>query len=101
MRPLYLSVRLAATVMTVAAAAGCMSVGDDDGGRAQPSHSADRRGGEAGGGDSRGAGGGPGVGAAGGDVGEGGGGRGGGHAGGRGGDRGVVVEDGEDDGLEE
>ncbi|MDX3579472.1 hypothetical protein PV663_21500, partial [Streptomyces sp. FL07-04A] len=67
MRPLYLPVRLAVTVMAVAAAAGCMSVGEDDGGRAKPSHSAGPRGGEAGGGDSRGAGGGFGVGAAGGD----------------------------------
>ncbi|WP_435216108.1 hypothetical protein [Streptomyces sp. bgisy034] len=48
MRPLYVPVRLAATVVAVAAAAGCMSVGDDaGGGNAKPSHSAGQRGGEA------------------------------------------------------
>ncbi|WST77272.1 hypothetical protein OG762_23570 [Streptomyces sp. NBC_01136] len=46
MRALYVSVRLAATVIAVAAAAGCMSV-SDDGGRPGPSHSAGRRAGEA------------------------------------------------------
>ena len=46
MRALYVPVRLAATVMAVAAAAGCMSVGDD-GDRPAPSHSAGQRGGEA------------------------------------------------------
>lgn len=46
MRALYVPVRLAATVMAVAAAAGCMSVGDD-GDRPAPSHSAGHRGGEA------------------------------------------------------
>jgi hypothetical protein len=49
-RRLYLSVRLAATVMAVAAAAGCMSVGDDPGGSARPSHSAGQRDGGAPGG---------------------------------------------------
>ncbi|WUB36907.1 hypothetical protein OHN38_19060 [Streptomyces sp. NBC_00588] len=48
MRPMYVSVRLAATVMAVAAAAGCMSVGEDGGGgSARPSRSAERHGGEA------------------------------------------------------
>ncbi|WP_282703270.1 hypothetical protein [Streptomyces sp. CC219B] len=48
MRPLYVPVRLAATVMAVAAAAGCMSVGEDGGGgSAKPSHSKGHRGGEA------------------------------------------------------
>ncbi|MFF3942828.1 hypothetical protein [Streptomyces phaeofaciens] len=47
MLPKYVPVRLAATVMAVAAAAGCMSVGDDEGGRAKPSHSAGHRGGDA------------------------------------------------------
>ncbi|MFE0514422.1 hypothetical protein [Streptomyces sp. NPDC058964] len=46
MRPLYVPVRLAAAVLVVAAAAGCVNVGED-GGRATPSHSAGRRGGEA------------------------------------------------------
>ncbi|WP_399886453.1 hypothetical protein ACGH7X_18475 [Streptomyces sp. BBFR51] len=47
MRPLYVPVRLAATAMAVVAAAGCMSVGDDEpGGRGRPSHSAGERGGE-------------------------------------------------------
>ncbi|MBQ0890144.1 hypothetical protein KBZ94_35355 [Streptomyces sp. RM72] len=51
MRPLYVPVRLAATALAVAAAAGCMSVGDDEsGGGARPSHSAGERGGEAPGG---------------------------------------------------
>ncbi|WP_143662142.1 hypothetical protein, partial [Streptomyces glaucescens] len=50
MRPLYVPVRLAATLLAVTAAAGCMSVGDDDGGRAEPSHSAGPEGGEAPGG---------------------------------------------------
>ncbi|MFD9394305.1 hypothetical protein ACFWBB_27305 [Streptomyces sp. NPDC060000] len=67
MRRLYVPVRLAATVMAVAAAAGCMSVGDEEGGRTRPSHSAGQRGGEAPGRDSEGAGGGFGMGAAGGD----------------------------------
>ncbi|MEV5906631.1 hypothetical protein AB0L81_43370, partial [Streptomyces sp. NPDC052127] len=67
MRPLYVPVRLAATVMAVAAAAGCMSVGHEEGGRAKPSHSAGQRGGEAPGGVSAGSGGGFGMGAAGGD----------------------------------
>ncbi|MER7838554.1 hypothetical protein ABTY98_22405 [Streptomyces sp. NPDC096040] len=50
MRPLYVPVRLAVTVMAVAAAAGCVNVGDDAG-KAKPSHSAGQRdGGEAGGG---------------------------------------------------
>ncbi|EPJ34557.1 hypothetical protein STAFG_8369 [Streptomyces afghaniensis 772] len=45
---MYVPVRLAATVVAVAAAAGCMSVGDDGaGGSAKPSHSAGRHGGEA------------------------------------------------------
>ncbi|MFI7401271.1 hypothetical protein ACIBW9_12400 [Streptomyces sp. NPDC049541] len=47
MRRLYVPVRLAATVMAVAAAAGCMSVGEDGAGGAKPSHSAGQRGGEA------------------------------------------------------
>ena len=47
MRPMYVPVRLAATVMAVAAAAGCMSVGEDGDGPARPSHSAGQRGGEA------------------------------------------------------
>ncbi|MER6788166.1 hypothetical protein ABT330_26735 [Streptomyces sp. NPDC000658] len=67
MRPLYVPVRLVATVMAVAAASGCMSVGDEDGGRARPSHSAGHRPGEAQGGDAAGAGGGLGMGPAGGD----------------------------------
>ena len=47
MRPLYVPVRMAATALAVAAAAGCMSVGDDgSGGRAKPSQSAGERGGE-------------------------------------------------------
>ncbi|MFE0804032.1 hypothetical protein [Streptomyces sp. NPDC058812] len=47
MRPLYVPVRLAATVVAVAAATGCMSVGDDaSGGGARPSRSAGERGGE-------------------------------------------------------
>ncbi|MEV6883366.1 hypothetical protein [Streptomyces sp. NPDC051135] len=47
MRPLYVPVRLAATAMAVVAAAGCMSVGDDEpGGGVGPSHSAGERGGE-------------------------------------------------------
>ncbi|MFI7499629.1 hypothetical protein ACIBVL_14240 [Streptomyces sp. NPDC049687] len=66
MRPMYVPVRLAATVMAVAAAAGCMSVGDDEGGRAKPSHSASHRGGEAPDGGPAGVGGGY-MGAAGGD----------------------------------
>jgi len=45
-RAFYVPVRLAATVMAVAAAAGCISVGDD-GSRPGPSHSAGQRGGEA------------------------------------------------------
>lgn len=67
MRPLYVPVRLAVTVMAVAAAAGCMSVGDEEGGRAGPSHSAGQPGEEAPDGTSAGAGGGFGMGAAGGD----------------------------------
>ncbi|MCZ9351136.1 hypothetical protein NGM36_15220 [Streptomyces mutabilis] len=48
MRPLYVPVRLAATAVAVAAAAGCMSVGDDaSGGGARPSHSAGEQGGAA------------------------------------------------------
>ncbi|MFI8235286.1 hypothetical protein ACIGDI_41500 [Streptomyces sp. NPDC085900] len=48
MRPMYVPVRLAATVLAVATAAGCMSVGEDAGGDgARPSHSAGRHGGEA------------------------------------------------------
>ncbi|MET7324672.1 hypothetical protein [Streptomyces sp. NPDC005549] len=50
MRPLYVPVRLAATALAVAAASGCMSVGDESGGGARPSHSAGERGGEAPGG---------------------------------------------------
>lgn len=46
MRALYVPVRLAAAALAVAASAGCMSVGDDEGSRANPSHSAGRRGGE-------------------------------------------------------
>lgn len=45
MRPLYVPVRLAAAVLAVTAAAGCVNVGDDAG-RARPSHSAGQRGGE-------------------------------------------------------
>ncbi|MDX2531027.1 hypothetical protein ACSCB1_43185 [Streptomyces europaeiscabiei] len=45
MRALNVSVRLAATVMAVAAAAGCMSVGDE-GRKPGPSPSAGQRGGE-------------------------------------------------------
>ncbi|SES46906.1 hypothetical protein SAMN04487983_10622 [Streptomyces sp. yr375] len=67
MRPLYVPVRLAVTVMAVAAVAGCMSVGNDEGGRVQPSHSAGKHGGDAPDGGSAGAGGGFGMGAAGGD----------------------------------
>lgn len=47
MRPMYVPVRLAAAVAVVAAAAGCMSVGDDAGGGAKPSHSAGQHGGAA------------------------------------------------------
>jgi hypothetical protein len=47
-RPLYVSVRLAAAVVAVTAAAGCVSVGEDSGGGSRPSHSAGQRGGEAG-----------------------------------------------------
>ncbi|MET8801684.1 hypothetical protein [Streptomyces sp. NPDC004546] len=46
MRPLSVPVRLTVTVLTLAAAAGCVNVGDDAG-RARPSHSAGQRGGEA------------------------------------------------------
>ncbi|WP_053663234.1 hypothetical protein [Streptomyces sp. MMG1121] len=46
MRPLYVPVRLAVTMLAVAAAAGCVNVGDDAG-RARPSHSAGQHGGEA------------------------------------------------------
>ncbi|MFI2206940.1 hypothetical protein ACH47Z_40805 [Streptomyces sp. NPDC020192] len=47
MRPLYVPVRLAVTMLAVAtAAAGCVNVGDDAG-RARPSHSAGRHGGAA------------------------------------------------------
>lgn len=68
MRPLYVPVRLAATVVAVAAAAGCMSVGDDDaGGSVKPSHSAGQRGGEAPDGGPAVSGGGAGFGAAGAD----------------------------------
>ncbi|PNG16385.1 hypothetical protein C1J00_42195, partial [Streptomyces cahuitamycinicus] len=65
MRPLYVPVRLAATVVAVAAAAGCMSVGDDAGGSVKPSHSAGQRGGEAPDGGPAVSGGGAGFGAAG------------------------------------
>ncbi|MDO0927021.1 hypothetical protein QQY24_16960 [Streptomyces sp. TG1A-8] len=41
MRPLYVPVRLAVTVLALSAAAGCVDVGDDAG-RAGPSHSAGR-----------------------------------------------------------
>lgn len=57
MRPLYVPVRLAATVLAVAAAAGCMSVGDEEGDRVRPSHSAGQRGGGAPDGDAAGTGG--------------------------------------------
>ncbi|MGY5103242.1 hypothetical protein ACWC19_22085, partial [Streptomyces sp. 900105245] len=46
MRPLSVPARLAAAVLTVAAAAGCVSVGDDAG-PARPSHSAGQHGGGA------------------------------------------------------
>ncbi|MFJ4949768.1 hypothetical protein [Streptomyces sp. NPDC088760] len=46
MRPLYVPVRLAAAVLAVTAAAGCVNVGDDAG-RVRPSHPAGQRGGEA------------------------------------------------------
>ncbi|MEU5307668.1 hypothetical protein [Streptomyces sp. NPDC021562] len=46
MRPLNVPVRLAVAVMAVAAAAGCVNVGDDAG-KARPSHSAGHRGGDA------------------------------------------------------
>ncbi|MEV0183793.1 hypothetical protein AB0I54_31590 [Streptomyces sp. NPDC050625] len=45
MRPKYVPVRLAAAVLAVTAAAGCVNVGED-GGRATPSHSSGRRGGD-------------------------------------------------------
>ncbi|KUO08812.1 hypothetical protein [Streptomyces sp. DSM 15324] len=45
MRPMYVPVRLAATVLAVTAAAGCMSVGNDAEGPVKPSHSAGRHGG--------------------------------------------------------
>ncbi|MFF4899547.1 hypothetical protein [Streptomyces sp. NPDC001068] len=51
MRPLYVPVRLAVSVMAVAAAAGCVNVGDDAG-KARPSHSAGHRDGSGGGADS-------------------------------------------------
>ncbi|MEU3346201.1 hypothetical protein ABZ723_14620 [Streptomyces sp. NPDC006700] len=51
MRPLYVSVRLAAAVAAVTAAAGCMSVGADAGGAVRPSHSAGTKGGRAPGGE--------------------------------------------------
>jgi hypothetical protein len=45
---LYVPVRLAATVVAIAAAAGCMSVGDDGAdGNVRPSHSAGQRGAKA------------------------------------------------------
>nr|WP_260333111.1 hypothetical protein [Streptomyces sp. REN17] len=44
---MYVPVRLAAAALAVATSAGCMSVGDDGGSRAEPSHSAARQGGEA------------------------------------------------------
>ena len=47
MRAMYVPVRLAAAALAVATSAGCMSVGDDGGAPAKPSHSAGRRGGEA------------------------------------------------------
>ncbi|MGW1211913.1 hypothetical protein ACWD5F_20080 [Streptomyces sp. NPDC002499] len=66
MRALYVPVRLAVTVVAVAAVAGCMSVGDDgEGGGAKPSHSAGRHGNEAPDGGTGLAGGGSGIGAAG------------------------------------
>ncbi|MFG2606928.1 hypothetical protein ACGFT2_25800 [Streptomyces sp. NPDC048514] len=46
MRPSYVPVRLVVTVLAVTAVAGCVNVGDDAG-RARPSHSAGRHGGEA------------------------------------------------------
>ncbi|MFI9245860.1 hypothetical protein ACIGXF_25565 [Streptomyces sp. NPDC053086] len=46
MRPLYVPVRLAVTVLAVTTAAGCVNVGDDAG-RARPAHSAGQHGGEA------------------------------------------------------
>jgi len=47
-RRLYVTVRLAAAVVAVAAAAGCMSVGEDGAGPgAGPSHSTEKRHGEA------------------------------------------------------
>ncbi|MGW2897858.1 hypothetical protein ACWDAO_25490 [Streptomyces sp. NPDC001212] len=49
MRPLFVSVRLAAVVAAVTAAAGCVSVGEDAG-SVRPSHSAGDRGGRAPGG---------------------------------------------------
>jgi hypothetical protein len=42
-RPVYASVRLAVAVVAVTAAAGCVSVGGDAGGKVRPSHSAGRR----------------------------------------------------------
>jgi hypothetical protein len=45
-RPLSVPVRLTVTALTLAAAAGCVNVGDDAG-RARPAHSAGRHGGEA------------------------------------------------------
>ncbi|ELP61714.1 hypothetical protein STRTUCAR8_05911, partial [Streptomyces turgidiscabies Car8] len=47
MRPLHVPVRLAATVVAVVAAAGCMSVGDGDAGQVKPSHSAGQKGAKA------------------------------------------------------
>ncbi|MFE7034395.1 hypothetical protein ACFU9Y_29190 [Streptomyces sp. NPDC057621] len=44
---MYVPVRLAVAALAVAASAGCMSVGDDEGSsRVRPSHSAGQRGGE-------------------------------------------------------
>ncbi|MEZ7006919.1 hypothetical protein [Streptomyces sp. AD55] len=48
MRPLYVPARLTATFLAVAAAAGCVNVGDDASGRsARPTHSAGERAGDA------------------------------------------------------
>ncbi|MYR57953.1 hypothetical protein GTY54_17505, partial [Streptomyces sp. SID625] len=45
-RPLPVSVRLAAALAALAAATGCVSVGEEAGGGARPSHSAEQGGGE-------------------------------------------------------
>ncbi|GGY03820.1 hypothetical protein [Streptomyces minutiscleroticus] len=61
MRPVYVPVRLAAAALAVAAASGCVSVGNDEGGGARPAHPAGQRGGAVPDGGSAVTGGGPGY----------------------------------------